>query len=168
MISQAINEIEKGHFDKLVWIRNTTEVKNSKALGFLPGELKNKLWPYCLILADHLGNEYALEDWISRGKIELQALNFVRGRSYKNSILYCSEAENMTKEHIQLLIGRLGENSQLWLNGDYKHQVDELIFESNNGLRECIERLKGNKLFGCVELVKTERSEVSCLADLLD
>lgn len=41
MISQAINEIEKGHFDKLVWIRNTTEVKNSKALGFLPGK------PYC-------------------------------------------------------------------------------------------------------------------------
>ena len=130
--------------------------------------IKEKLWPYCQILADHLGGEFGLENEISRGHIELEALNYIRGRSYKNSIIYCSEAENMTKEHIQLLIGRLGEGSQLWLNGDYKHQTDELIFETNNGLRECIEKLKGQEMFGCVDLVKTERSPVACLADLLD
>lgn len=168
MISHAISYIERNMFEKIVWVRNTTNVKNSKEIGFLPGTIKEKLWPYCQILADHLGGEIGLENEISRGHIELEALNYIRGRSYKNSIIYCSEAENMTKEHIQLLIGRLGEGSQLWLNGDYKHQTDELIFETNNGLRECIEKLKGQEMFGCVDLVKTERSPVACLADLLD
>ena len=45
----------------------------------------------------------------------------------------CSEAENLTKQHVQLLIGRVGEGSNLWLDGDFK-QVDSKVFENNNGL----------------------------------
>ena len=59
----------------------------------------------------------------------------------KNTIIMCSESENMTKEHIQLLIGRVGEGSALWLNGDYR-QVDEKVFETNNGLTIAIDKLK--------------------------
>lgn len=131
-------------------------------------DMKDKLWPYCQILSDHLGGEYALEEAIQRGRVELQALNFIRGRSYKNCILYCSEAENLTKEHVQLLISRCDEGTQLWINGDYKHQVDDKVFETNNGLKESIERLKGNRLFGCVELKNVERNKIAGLADLLD
>ena len=79
----------------------------------------------------------------------------------------CSEAENMTKEHIQLLIGRVGVGSALWLNGDYK-QTDDKVFENNNGLIKSIEKLKGNQKFGFVKLQTTERSETAKLADLLD
>ena len=79
----------------------------------------------------------------------------------------CSEAENMTKEHIQLLLSRIGDNSALWLNGDFR-QIDSNIFESNNGLSSIINKLKGNSRFGYVQLQKTERSETAELANLLD
>ena len=121
-----------------------------------------------MVLADHLGGEYALNEAIQRGKVELQALNFIRGRSYKNAIIYCSEAENLTKEHVQLLISRCDEGTQLWMNGDDKHQVDDKVFETNNGLKESIECLKGNRMFGVVELQRIERNKVAGLADLLD
>jgi PhoH-like ATPase len=141
-------------------------VKNSKDIGFLPGTSDDKLMPYAMPLADHVGGIDGLKMLITQGKIELQHLGFIRGRDIKNAIVYCTEAENMTKEHIQLLIGRLAEGSTLWLNGDFK-QVDDAIFERNSGLKQTINSLKGNKLFGCVELNTTERSETAQLADLL-
>ena len=78
-----------------------------------------------------------------------------------------SEAENLTAQHIQLIIGRVGEGSTLFLDGDIK-QVDKKVFETNNGITKAIEVLKGNKLFGYVQLQKTERSETAALADLFD
>ena len=62
---------------------------------------------------------------------------------------------------------RLAEGSTLWLNGDFK-QVDADIFERNSGLKQIIKCLKGNELFGCVELNITERSKTAQLASLLD
>ena len=100
-------------------------------------------------------------------KLEIEHLGWIRGRSFSNAIIMCSEAENLTKQHVQLLIGRVGKGSNLWLDGDFK-QVDSKIFEENNGLRIAIEKLKGNKLFGYVNLEKSERSETAALADLLD
>jgi PhoH-like ATPase len=79
----------------------------------------------------------------------------------------CSESENMTKEHLQLLLGRVGEGSALWLDADIK-QRDKLVFEKSAGIETMIDRLKGNPLFGYVHLVKSERSATSRLADLLD
>ena len=167
MVSHAIDMIRHHKFDKIVWVRNNIEVHNTNPIGFLPDGLKEKLLPFALPLADHLGGVTGLEIFMNQGKIEIQHLGFIRGRDIKNSIIYCSEAENMTKEHIQLLIGRVGEGSSLWLNGDFK-QVDGEVFRHNNGLDILIERLKGNKHFGIVKLMKTERSETAALADLLD
>ena len=104
---------------------------------------------------------------IEKGVVEVVHLGFIRGRDIKNSIILCSEAENLTKEHIQLLIGRVGEGSNLWINGDFK-QTDLAIFERNNGLMIAIDRLKGHPRFGYVKLLKTERSETAAMADLLD
>ena len=167
MSSAAIDLIEKGKFDKIVWVRNNIEVKNSKPIGHLPGDYKEKMLPFAMPLADHLGGVDSLEMMISQGKIELVHLGFIRGRDIKNSIIMCSEAENMTKEHIQLLLGRVGEGSSLWINGDYK-QVDETVFSQNNGLMIAVDRLKGHPRFGFVKLLKTERSETAAMADLLD
>ena len=60
-------------------------------------------------------------------KLEIEHLGFMRGRDIKNSILFVSEAENLTKEHVQLLIGRVGEGSQIWFDGDFK-QTDKEVF----------------------------------------
>ena len=169
MVSSAIDMIEKHKFDKLIWIRNNIEVKNTKELGALPGTLLDKLGAASFAgpLADHLGGEAGLEYWINNGQVEVAHLGFIRGRDYKNSILMVSEAENLTKEHVQLLLGRVGEGSMLWLDGDLK-QTDEAVFENNSGMRKAIQCLTGDPHFGYVYLNKTERSETAQLADLLD
>lgn len=169
MVSSAIDMIEKHKFDKLIWIRNNIEVKNTKELGALPGTMLEKLGvaSFAGPLADHLGGESGLEYWIKNGQVEVAHLGFIRGRDYKNAILLVSEAENLTKEHIQLLLGRVGEGSMLWLDGDLK-QTDEAVFENNSGMRKAISALTGNPHFAYVYMPKTERSETAQLADLLD
>lgn len=167
MSSVALDLVMQGKFDKIMWVRNNVEVKNSKPLGFLPGDAFDKLLPFAMPLADHVGGRDGLERLISNQQIEVEHLGFIRGRDIKNTIIMCSEAENMTKEHVQLLLGRVGEGSALWLNGDYK-QTDHKVFADNNGLMIAVDRLKGHPRFGFVKLVKTERSETAAMADLLD
>jgi len=167
MSSHALSFIQKGIYEKVVFVRNNYGVMNSNSLGFLPGNVDEKLFPFAMPLADHVGGIEGLKILINQGKVELQHLGFIRGRDIKNSIIYCSEAENLTKEHVQLLISRVAEGTTLWLNGDFK-QVDNVVFEKNNGLMQMVNSLKGNNLFGCVELDITERSKTARLAELLD
>ena len=167
MVSHALQLIDDGKFDKIVWVRNNISVKDSKDIGALPGTEFEKLLPYAMPLADHVGGVFGIETLMPRNKLEIQHLGFIRGRDIKNSIIICTEAENLTKEHVQLLIGRVGEGSNLWLDGDFK-QTDSKVFEKNNGLNIAVDRLKGNELFGYVHLEKSERSKTSALADLLD
>lgn len=167
MIANALKLIEEGKFDKLIYIRNAIGVKDANELGFLPGSKLEKLLPYAMPLADHLGGESGLEMQMMAGKVEIEHLGYIRGRDIKNSIIYVSEAENLTKEHVQLLIGRVGEGSALWMNGDFK-QTDSALFRMNNGLMSTVQKLAGHEKFGYVQLRKTERSETAAMADLLD
>ena len=167
MIANALQLIEDGKFDKIIWVRNNQEVKDTKAIGALPGEALSKLLPFAMPIADHVGGLDGLEFLIKQDKVNIEHLGWIRGRSFENAIVICSEAENLTKQHVQLLIGRIGKGSSLWLDGDFK-QVDSKIFEENNGLNIAIDKLKGHRLFGYVNLEKSERSETAALADLLD
>lgn len=167
MAASAMDLLERGKFEKLVYVRNNIEVKDSKPIGHLPGTANEKLLPFAMPLADHIGGVDALEMMLRQGSIEIVHFGQIRGRDLKNSIIMCSEVENMTKEHIQLLIGRVGEGSVLWLDGDVK-QVDMEVFRKNSGMQIALERLKGHHRFGYVKLLKTERSETAAMADLLD
>ena len=167
MISNALKLIEEGKFERLVFIRNPITVHNITEIGFIPGTIEEKMKPGAMVLADHLGGETGLDMQIMAGNISIEFIGNIRGRDYKNCILYCTESENLTKEHIQLLIGRIGENSELWLDGDVK-QVDSPLFRNNNGLLCSVQKLSGHKKFGYVQLNKTERSETAAMADLLD
>lgn len=167
MIANALKLIEDGKFDKLVYIRNAVGVKDANEIGFLPGSKDEKLKPFAMPLADHLGGETGLDMQIMAGNIEIEHLGYIRGRDLKNAIVYCSEAENLTKEHVQLIIGRIGVGSSLWMNGDFK-QTDSPIYRMNNGLLSVVQKLSGHKKFGYVQLEKTERSETAAMADLLD
>ena len=139
----------------------------TKAGAFLREHHLDKLIGFAMPLADALGGKEGLLYLINSGKVEIVPLAHVRGRDFKNSCIMVSEAENLTKEHIQLLVGRVGEGSTLYLDGDVR-QTDKNVFEKNNGIIEAVNRLKGNRLFGYVELQKTERSETAALADLFD
>lgn len=167
MVSTALGLVESGKFDKIVYVRNNVEVKDSRPIGYIPGDTFDKLLPWAMPFADHAGGVDGVELLMKQNKLEVQHLGFIRGRDIKNSIVICSEAENLTKQHVQLLIGRIGEKSALWLDGDFR-QVDAKVFEENSGLGKCIDALKGNRLFGYVHLEKSERSETAALADLLD
>ena len=167
MVANALQLIEDGKFDKIIWIRNNQEVKDTRAIGALPGEALSKLLPFAMPLSDHVGGIDGLEYLIKQDKVNIEHLGWIRGRSFKNAIVICSEAENLTRQHVQLLIGRIGQGSTLWLDGDFK-QVDAKVFEENSGLSVAINKLKGHRLFGYVNLEKSERSETAALADLLD
>ena len=167
MIANAIKLIEEGKFEKLIYVRNAIGVKDASEVGFLPGTKFEKILPFAMPLADHLGGENGLEMQIMAGNIEVEHLGYIRGRDIKNAIIYVSEAENLTKEHVQLLIGRVGEGSALWMNGDFK-QTDSTLFRMNNGLLSTVQKLAGHPRFGYVQLQKTERSETAAMADLLD
>ena len=167
MIANALKLIEDGKYEKLLYVRNAIGVKDAQQIGYLPGDKNSKLRPYAMVLADHLGGETGLDMQIMSGNIEIEHLGYIRGRDIKNTIIYCSEAENLTKEHVQLLIGRVGSGSALWMNGDFR-QTDSHIFRINNGLLSTVQKLAGHEKFGYVRLEKTERSETAALADLLD
>ena len=167
MCSAAVEQLEKNKVERIIWVRNNVEVKNSRPIGHLPGSYEEKLMPYAMPLADHLGGADGLEYYMRTGKIQITHLGFIRGRNIEDAIIMCSEAENLTKEHVQLLIGRVGEGSSLWLDGDRK-QIDHQAFLDNNGLTRAIDKLKGHHRFGYVRLAKTERSETAAMADLLD
>lgn len=167
MISTALQLIREGKYERIVYVRNNIEVKDSKPLGALPGTADEKLLPFAMPFADHVAGVEGVEHLCRLGQLEVTHLGFLRGRSIKNAILLASEAGNLTKDHVQLLLGRIDEGSALWLDGDLK-QVDMAVFEKNSGLSTAIDKLKGNPLFGYVHLQKTERSPTAALADLLD
>lgn len=167
LVVGALEAIEAGRFDRIIWVRNNVQVKDTDPLGALPGDAYDKLLPYLGPMIDHVGGADGAKMMVDNGMLEVIPLAHLRGRSIRNSIIISSEAENLTKEHIQLLIGRVDEGSNLWLDADLK-QRDKLIFEKSQGIEKMINGLKGEKLFGYVHLTKVERSETARLADKLD
>lgn len=167
MFNKALSLIENEDFDKIIFIRPNLTLKNVPAIGALPGEIDDKLgWTYAP-LYDKVGGKDGLDRLIMQNKLEMVPLLFLRGYSFQNSIVYVTEGQNIDTEIAKLLLGRIGEGSELWINGD-NHQTDSRIFDKDNGLTKMLDRLKGNKLFGYVYLPKTERSDVANLANLLD
>ena len=167
LLQHAIQGIKSGRFSRVVFVRNNVITKGSREIGFLGGDLVEKIYPYLMPIADLTSKEY-LDELIENGSLEPVPLGFLRGRDFSNNtLIFVDEAENLTAENIQLLIGRVGEGSQLWIAGDLK-QIDHKEFEKNNGIRKMIKCLSGQELFGMVKLIKSERSKTSELANLMD
>lgn len=159
-------ERDRSNYRKIVMVRNNIEVKDTVALGALPAGANDKLMPFAMPAADLLGSQTELARLIDDGKIELLHLGFARGRSFDNSIIIVDESENITGEHVALLVSRVGKNSVIMFLGDVS-QTDKVVFEKNSGLERLNTRLFGHPLYGCVHLLKTERSETAALASLL-
>lgn len=167
MLNQALEYIEKGKFQKIVFIRPNVTVAGVPEIGYLKGDLDNKLGWTLGPFYDKVGGEEGVQRLIDQGVLEMAPLLFLRGRSFENSIVYVCEAQNTTTEVMKLILSRAGEGTEIWINGD-NHQTDSKIYDKDNGVRKLIDRLSGHKLFGYVYLPKTERGEVSELATLLD
>lgn len=167
MLATALMLLSQNKFERIIYIRNNVTVKDVPEIGFLPGTQHDKLIEYAMPLADALGGRDGLDRLIGMNQLQIEPLGFIRGRDFRDSIIFCSESENLTVQHMQLLIGRVGDRSTLWLDGDLR-QVDKKVFETNNGMTRLVERMSGDPHFGYVKLNKSERSETAALADLLD
>ena len=167
MSAYATQALESGIYSKIIYIRPSVSLRDVPETGYLKGSIQDKLGWTLGPLYDKLGGEEGVQMMIDNGQLELTPLQFIRGRSFENCLIYVSEGQNITTEVAKLLIGRVGENSALFINGD-THQTDNKIYDRDNGVLKMIERLRGNELFGYVYLSKTLRSPTANLANLLD
>ena len=167
LVTAALEALREKRFEKIVWIRNNVDVKDTKDLGALPGEIIDKLLPFLGPFIDHVGDKQKVEKMLKEGQLEVEPLQSLRGRNIENAIIICSESENLTKEHIQLILARAAEGSAVWLDGDLR-QVDSPIFRKSSGVEALLQCLPGDPLFGYVHLMKSERSATAALADKLD
>ena len=168
-INYALQELQKGSIDKIVYVPNNSFNKDSREIGTLPGTLIEKEIIHMGTLVDIVGAP-VLEDMINKNLIEVVPISIMRGRSFNNSIILVNEAQNLTEDHIKLLIARCGDNTRIFFDGDIK-QTDSSIFKEKNGLRLLSNLSKSpifSKLFGTVRLVDIERSLTAQASDFLD
>jgi PhoH-like ATPase len=104
-----------------------------------------------------------LDDLVEQGKISLEAITYMRGRSIPYQYILIDEVQNLTPHEVKTLVSRVGEGSKIILAGD-PYQIDAPYLDfSSNGLVNINEKFKGQRLFGSVYLEKSERSELSKL-----
>ena len=141
-VALAVSMMLEGKVDKIILSRPAVEAGEN--LGFLPGDLKEKVDPYLRPLYDALYEMLPAEQVdkkIAIGEIEIAPLAFMRGRTLSNAFIILDEAQNTTPMQMKMFLTRLGENSRMVVNGDLS-QVD-LPRGTISGLRDALEVLKG-------------------------
>ena len=136
----AVKAFREGSCKKIILTRPAVEVEEEKH-GFLPGDLNQKMMPWCIPLLDVLKEYYREQDvtaMIEAGTIEIAPLAFMRGRTLKDAWIIADESQNMTPKQMVMLLTRIGENSKITVTGDVE-QTDRI--KGNNGLADLCERL---------------------------
>ncbi|MDH5772389.1 MAG: PhoH family protein [Rhodospirillaceae bacterium] len=139
-ISKAVEALEKGHIGRIVLTRPAVEA--GETLGFLPGEMEEKLAPYLRplfdALADRMGNS-SIKKMMKDGTIEIAPVGFMRGRTLNNAFVVIDEAQNCTYGQIKMLLTRLGWHSTMVVTGD-PDQTD--LLPGMSGLEDISNRLE--------------------------
>lgn len=143
-----------------------------KDIGFLPGTMEEKMMPWLAPIQDNLKNlmgndKLTLDMYIDEGKIEIEAMTFIRGRSIANAYIIIDEAQNMTKHEIKTVLTRVGEGTKIILTGDIEQIDNVYLDETSNGLTYVIEKMKQQGISGHITLIKGERSKLATLASKL-
>ena len=140
-VALAASAYKAKQIDKIILTRPAVEA--GEKLGFLPGDLQEKVNPYLRPLYDGLQEMFGLESYqklIERGAIEVAPLAYMRGRTLSNAFIILDEAQNTTREQMMMFLTRLGENSRMVVTGDLT-QTD-LPEGKKSGLREAVGILK--------------------------
>lgn len=151
----AVSLLKKGIIKHLVLTRPAVEAGES--LGFLPGDLKEKIDPYLRPLYDALYDTLGLEltnSYIERGVIEIAPLAYMRGRTLENTYAILDEAQNTTQMQMKMFLTRLGFNSKMVITGDIS-QID-LPSNKKSGLVEACMLFKNVKQIGIVKFEKMD------------
>jgi len=154
-VSVAVNMLMEKKVEKVILSRPAVEA--GERLGFLPGDMKEKVDPYLRPLYDALYDLFGYEKVqrkIETGEIEIAPLAFMRGRTLKNSFAILDEAQNASLTQIKMFLTRIGENSKIVVNGD-PSQVD-LVNKNQSGLIQSTKILKNVKEIKCIEFDHTD------------
>jgi len=149
-VSVAVTLLMEKKIDRVILSRPAVEA--GEKLGFLPGDMKEKVDPYLRPLYDALYELFGadkIDKKIETGEIEIAPLAFMRGRTLKNCFAILDEAQNATETQIKMFLTRIGENSKLVVNGD-PSQVD-LINKAHSGLIKSKNILKEIKEIKLIE-----------------
>ncbi len=140
-MAMALRELLEGRVERIILTRPAVEA--GEALGFLPGELQEKILPYLTPLYDAMndmiGKEQTLQ-LVERGIIEIAPLAYMRGRTLANAFVVLDEAQNTTHEQMMMFLTRLGDGSRMVVTGDIT-QID-LPRSKQSGLKEAARILK--------------------------
>jgi phosphate starvation-inducible protein PhoH and related proteins len=139
-VGHAVQLMEQGHVDRLILSRPAVEA--GERLGFLPGDMKDKVDPYLRPIYDALHDfmeARIVERALQTGQIEVAPLAFMRGRTLSNAVILLDEAQNTTSMQMKMFLTRLGEGSRMIITGD-PTQID-LPPGQKSGLNEAVELL---------------------------
>lgn len=175
-LAAALQQEKK--FDYIYLARPIVSLSN-KDLGFLPGDVEDKISPYMQPLFDNLGfikhrfnyhskENQRIDEMQTEKKLLLAPLAYIRGRSISNSFFIVDEAQNLTPHEIKTIITRAGEGSKMVFTGDIEQIDSPYLDKKSNGLSHLFDRMKGQDIFAHINLEKGERSFLAELAsDLL-
>ncbi len=151
-------------------------------IGYLPGDKDEKLTAWMQPIFDNLtyllstrGNpmhqsaeshttEQRIRKLMADGKLVLEPLTYIRGRSIPHQFMIVDEAQNLTPHEIKTIVSRVGEGTKVVLTGDIQQIDNPYLDQSSNGLSYIVEKMKGIPIVGHVMLTKSERSELASLA----
>lgn len=155
-VALAVYALKNKEIDKIILTRPAVEA--GEKLGFLPGDMNEKVDPYLRPLFDALQEMMGQDAYlrhIERGSIEIAPLAYMRGRTLSNSFIILDEAQNTTKEQMKMFLTRMGENSRIVVTGDVT-QID-LPKNVKSGMIDAIEVLDGVE---GIEIVKLTAKDV--------
>ena len=141
-VAFAVSELKKEKISKIILTRPAVEAGES--LGFLPGDMQEKVDPYLRPLYDALNEmlgQENVEKYREKGIIEIAPLAFMRGRTLNDAVVILDEAQNATKAQMKMFLTRMGKNCRMMVNGDIS-QID-LIRKSDSGLIQACNILQG-------------------------
>ncbi|HBS28435.1 MAG TPA: phosphate starvation-inducible protein PhoH, partial [Phycisphaerales bacterium] len=114
--------------------------------------------------AESHSTEQRIQRLIADGRLVMEPLTYIRGRSIPHQFMIVDEAQNLTPHEVKTIISRVGEGTKLVFTGDVQQIDNPYLDASSNGLSYAVERMKGLGVVGHVTLAKSERSELASLA----
>ncbi len=164
-ISSAVRALEDGKVERIILSRPAMEAGES--LGYLPGDMHEKMAPYLRPLYDALGDRMGgrkVRGYIEDGTIEIAPIGFMRGRTLNNAFVVVDEAQNCTYGQLKMLLSRLGWHSTMVVTGD-PAQSD--LLEGMSGLAQVSDKLDAIEKIGVIRLDAKDIVRHPLVADML-
>ena len=170
--------VDEGVYHRLLVSRPVFPL--GKDIGFLPGDIEEKLNPWMLPIYDNIdflfgaspvknrrGAGKGCQELMNQGLLQIEPLTYIRGRSIPQQYLIVDEAQNLTPHEMKTIITRAGDGTKIVLTGDCFQIDNPYVDSNNNGLAYVVERFKDEAISGHISLFKGERSKLSELASNL-